>query len=219
MLRSARLRVFIIGFGLALIGMFSLTRSARAWPYYFEFGGTTASFSNPSAILLSQGKTASSSVSSAYGIPVTFGIQLQDSQRGILFALALQNRYLAGTSGAGSSFTVMSTSPMLRIEFWKIVLGAGYTPLVWQSMTFKRDGGIDSVLTLEAQLLFPITPEIDFGLQAARTAYSSSTYGSSATAMEYGAFFRLNFGISEAGVNDRKKFKGWRYPLGAPLNH
>jgi hypothetical protein len=136
---------------------------------------------------------------------------------GILASLGLQMRYLSGTSGAGDSFTAIPVSPVLRLEFWRLVVGAGYTPLVYQGLTFKRDGWIDSVLTLEGQFLFPITPEIDFGLSAVRTAYKSNTFGTGPTVMEYGAFFRLNFGMSQAEAGERRKFKGWRYPLGSPL--
>jgi hypothetical protein len=148
---------------------------------------------------------------------MTLGLQLQERQGGILASIALQMRYLSGTSGAGDSYTSIPISPMLRLEFWRLVVGAAYTPLVYQSITFKRDGWITSVMTLEGQFLFPITPEIDFGLQAARTSYKSTSFGDGPTVMEYGAFFRLNFGMSEAAVGERRKFKGWRYPLGSPL--
>ncbi len=208
-------RAFIIAF--FFFGGLLASRSARALPYYFEFGGTSAALTTPSPLFLSQGKTASNTASSSYGVPLTLGLQLQERQHGILAAIALQTRYLSGTTGAGEFYTSIPVSPMLRLEIWRLVFGAGYTPLVYRSATFKKDGGIDSVLTLEAQFLFPITPEIDFGLQAARSSYKSNTYGTGPTIMEYGAFFRLNFGMSEAAAGERRKFKGWRYPLGSPL--
>lgn len=212
---SRTFRSGIIAF--ALLGVFSASRSARAWPYYFEFGGTTASLTDPAPLFQSLGKTASTSATSSFGIPATLGIHLQQSQRGLLISLAVQARYLTGNSGAGESYSVMPTSPMLRVEFWRFVLGAGYTPWVWNDLTFRKNGAIDSVITFEGQFLLPITPEIDFGLQAARTTYSSSLYGDGPTVLEYGAFFRLNFGLSDAALGERKKFKGWRYPFGSPL--
>lgn len=93
-----------------------------------------------------------------------------------------------------------------------------YTPYVWKDMAFDKASTIDSVLTLEAQFLFPITVEIDFGLQASRQTFQTA-YGTGPNpSTEYGAFFRLNFGFTEAGSTERRKFKGWRYPLGSPLN-
>lgn len=202
---------------IAVLGFLSVSRPAFAWPYYFEFGGTTASVSDASPLFQSLGLSTSTSASSSFGVPITLGIQLQARQRGVLFSLALQSRYLSGRTDAGAAFTAMPTSPMFRIEFWRLVVGVGYTPYVWKDLTFSKNGSIDSVLTFEGQFLFPITPEIDFGLQAARSAYSSALYGDGPTVMEYGAFFRLNFGMSDAVASERRKFKGWRYPLGSPL--
>jgi hypothetical protein len=211
--KRSHLRILLICF----FGVFFRSPAAHAWPYYFEFGGTMASFTTPGPLLLSQGKASSSSASSGYGIPLTLGVHLQEHQHGILFALALQARYISATSGAGDSFTTFPVSPMLRVEFWRIVFGAGYTKLVYDGLGFKRGGAIDSVLTLETQFLFPITPEIDFGLQASRESYSSASLGNGPAIMEYGAFFRLNFGMSDAISGERRKFKGWRYPYGSPL--
>jgi hypothetical protein len=202
---------------LILAGTFFGSTEVRAWPYYVEFGGTTASLSTPSPLFESQGKTASTSASSSYGVPFTVGIHLQERQKGILFSLALQARYLSGTTGAGQTYASFPTSPIFRMEIWRFVLGAGYTPWIWKDFTFKRNSALNSMLTLEAQFLFPITPEIDFGLSGTRTSYTSSLYGNGPTVMEYGAFFRLNFGMSEAVTNERRKFKGWRYPFGSPL--
>jgi hypothetical protein len=198
--------------------IFSGIRTAEAWPRYVEFGGTMATLTSPSPLFQALEKQSSSSASQTIGIPLTLGIQLQERQRGLLFSFALQTRYLTGTTGAGESFSFFPTSPMLRLEFWRLVLGAGYTTYVWNGFSFKKNASIDSVLTLQAQFLFPITPEIDFGLEGTRTAYTSARYGSEASIMEYGAFFRLNFGMSESAAGERRKFKGWRYPLGSPLN-
>ncbi len=209
-LRSSALSLFLV---LAAI------RPAHALPYYFEFGGTLASATDPSPLLQSQGKAASTTTTGSFGVPMTFGLQLQERSRGLLVAVALQHRFVSGTSGAGDSFTYMTTSPELRFEFWKLTLGVGYTNLVWDSLGFKRNADIASVITYEAQFLFPITVEIDFGLQASRQIFKTNTYGTGPNpATEYGAFFRLNFGFTEAGSTERRKYKGWRYPLGSPLN-
>jgi hypothetical protein len=214
MLRAFRLPII----ALALVALFGLDREARAWPYSFEFGGTMASLSNPSPLFVSEGLTASNSASSSFGVPLTLAVALQERQSGPLFSLGLQTRYLSGTTGASESFTALSVSPIFRIELWRLVVGAGYTPLVYRNLSFKKDGAINTVMTIEAEFLFPITPEIDFGLQASRELYQSTTLGNGPTVTEYGAFFRLNFGMSEAMAGERRKFKGWRYPLGSPLH-
>ncbi|MBS1961923.1 MAG: hypothetical protein JST04_06890 [Bdellovibrionales bacterium] len=215
MKKFGRFRTF--AFSLLALGVFAGPRDARAWPYYFEFGGGYAAFTSPNSLLVSQGKASSSSAGSGYDLPLTFAVQLQEHSHGLLFALGLQTRYLNGTSGAGDAFSVVPVSPILRLEFWRIVLGAGYTTWMTSGLNTTKISTLDSMLTLEAQFLFPITPEIDFGLQASRESFSSVTYGNSASVMEYGAFFRLNFGYSENALSERKKFKGWRYPFGSPL--
>ncbi len=194
------------------------TQSSHALPYYFEFGGGMATLTDPSPVFSGMGKSASTSESGSVGIPLTFGLQLQNNQSGLLFSLALQHRYITGNTGAGESYTLMTTGPMLRIEFWRLVLGAGYTPFAWKDITFGRIGAVDSVITYEAQFLFPITIEIDFGLQASRQIFTTSLGTGPNPSSEYGAFFRLNFGFSEGGANQRRKFKGWRYPFGNPLD-
>lgn len=201
----------------ALLGLIAGGPSAFALPYYFEFGGNTASLTTPAPLFQATGKGSATSAGSTFTVPFTLGLHLQERQRGVLFAVALQSRYFSGQTGDGQSFTVFPTSPMLRVEFWRFVLGVGYTPYVWESITFKKASAIGSVLTLEAQFLFPITPEIDFGLQSSRETFSSSRYGNGPTVFEYGAFFRLNFGFSDAASSERRKFKGWRYPLGSPI--
>lgn len=200
-----------------LLAAFFRTIPARAWPYYFEFGGSMATYSTPGPLLLSQGKQTSTSASGGADIPLTLAIQLQERQSGILFSLGLQQRYLTGTSALGDSFTAMPTSPIFRIEFWRLVFGVGYSTWVWENLSFKKDSSINSVLTLETQFLFPITPEIDFGLQASRESFKSDRYGAGPTVTEYGAFFRLNFGMSDSASSERRKFKGWRYPFGSPI--
>jgi len=201
-----------------LFSAFAWARPARALPYYFEFGGSVASFTDPAPLFQSLGKQSSTTADSVFVIPFTLGLHLQERQRGLLFSVALQMRYLSGTTGAGESFSAITTSPMLRMEFWRLVLGAGYSPFVWKDITFSLITSTTSVLTIEPQFLFPITPAIDFGLPASRQTFESSFGTGPNPSTEYGAFFRLNFGLSDAASGERRKYKGWRYPLGSPLN-
>jgi len=186
------------------------SKSADANVFYFEFGGGLAQGSSIQSVYPT---SLQKNWDSAYSIPLTLGYQLQESQSGILFSLAGQARYVGGTNASGS-YTLLTTTPMLRMELWKLVLGAGYTPWVWQSIEFKKLQA--KALTFEAQILFPITPEIDFGLQAARQQITPNESGSTLVTMEYGAFFRLNFGMSDTQATQRRKYKGWRYPYGNP---
>lgn len=217
MLRFARISHLFCPLVFGVIALATSARSARAVPYYFEFGGSMATLTNPAPLFQSLGKTASTESSSTFAVPFTFGVHLQENQRGLLFSIALQGRYLSGQTGAGENFMSMTASPMVRMEIWRIVVGAGYTPFAFKDLSFSRNGGVDSVLTLEAQFLFPITPEIDFGLQAARQTFTTAFGDGPDPSFEYGAFFRLNFGLSSAAAGERRKFKGWRYPLGSPL--
>jgi hypothetical protein len=207
-------RSFRIAAGLAFCAGITAP-SAQALPYYFEFGGTMATWTEGASVMSGLGLAASAPKTS-FGVPMTFGLQLQDRTRGILFAIALQNRYLSGQTEVGETFNAMTTSPMLRIEFWKFVFGAAYTNYISKSMTFQKADGVTAALTLEGQFLFPITPEIDFGLQASRVSFTTAS-SSSASVIEYGVFFRLNFGFSANAKNERRKYKGWRYPFGSPL--
>jgi hypothetical protein len=201
--------VFGIAFGAALSAP-----SAQALPYYFEFGATMATWTNPDPIFQAAGYTSATTASGSYGVPMTIGLQLQDRVKGLLFSVALQNRYLGGQTGAGQPFTVMTTGPLFRVEFWRFVLGAGYTTFVSNGLSFQQADGVSSAMTLEGQFLFPITPEIDFGLQASQVTFSASGESS---VIEYGAYFRLNFGFSDSAKKERGKYKGWRYPFGSPL--
>lgn len=196
----------------------SMVTRAEAAHYYFEFGATSVQMTSPGPLFQSLSLLPATSAESVIGIPLTLGVHLQNRQSGLLFSLALQARYITGSTSRGEGFTALPVSPMLRMEFWRLVLGVGYTPYVFKDLTFMKNGGIDSVLTMEAQFLLPISPEIDFGLQVARETFKSKINGDGPNpAMEYGAFFRLNLGLSDAMSTERQKYKGWRYPLGNPL--
>lgn len=186
-----------------------LSRESSANIFYFEFGGGLAQGKSVKTIHPSslEEKWSGSSV------PVTMGYQLQASQSGVLFSLAAQGRYAMGSNDSGS-YTLLTTSPILRMEIWKIVLGVGYSPWVWRNVSFSKIQA--SSMIYEAQILFPITPEIDFGLQGAQQKITPTGGGSALTTLEYGAFFRLNFGMDEKQASQRRKYKGWRYPFGNP---
>lgn len=209
-MRSFRLSRFWSA-GLLLILLLFAPQRAEAVVYYVEFGGGIARGLHLKNL---DGAFPENGMSSGYAAPLTLGINLQTRQSGLLFQLALQSRYVGGTSGS-ESVAILSTTPVFRIELWRLVLGVGYTPWVWEG-TFSGKYQVSSLL-YEAQFLFPITPEIDFGLQGAMQTLSPKSGGSSATTIDYGAFFRLNFGMSSSQSQERRKYKGWRYPLGVPL--
>lgn len=184
------------------------SRSSFGLATYFEFGGGIAKVSNTAMIFPSL-----SSNYSATSVPLTFGVQLQDRVSGPLFSLALQERYITG-----GNQTLMTVAPTFRIEFWRLVVGIGYADWVYRGLASSKSVGT-TALIYEGQFLFPITPEIDFGLSYAMQNFSSSSSTSTKTrSTDYGAFFRLNFGYSSQQSESRHKFKGWRYPFGNP-NH
>jgi hypothetical protein len=216
---SQRLR----NLGLAFVAGFALLRAsdARAWPHYFEFGGGLAKWSDAAPTFQSVGAGTATKSSDGFTIPFTLGLQLQERTKGVLFSIAAQSRYYSGTTEGGQAFSLVTTGPAFRIEYWRIVLGATYGVWGFKDITFKKASAIQSSLTLEAQFLFPITPEIDFGLMAAQSTVKTDNDLAPAVfpakTMEYGAFFRLNFGYTAAQASERRKYKGWRYPLGNPL--
>lgn len=198
---------------LALTFSFFAAPSADAVIYYFEFGGGLGKISEATAV---NPEATENETSGGASVPLTLGVNLQSRQWGPLFQLGLQARYVTGSAG-GATATVLTTSPVFRIEFWRLFAGVGYSPWVWKDVSFKKLQL--NALTYEGGFLFPITPEIDFGLQAAmQTLKPKSGGGPEAKTLEYGAFFRLNFGLSSQNATARRKYKGWRYPFGNPLN-
>lgn len=169
-------------------------QDAHATSFYTEFGANLGSTKTPA-------------LASPLFIPLTFGVQLQDMGDFPQLQLGLQARYKMASPG----FTAVPTYPVIRMEFWRLVIGAGYAPYVWNNYDFRKS--IGKSLLLEASFLFPITPEIDFGLNYGQQKLAL-TSGSKMGTSEYGIFFRLNFGMSSEDVSAKRKFKGWRYPFG-----
>ena len=192
--------------------IFSAT-PAQAWSWYTEFGFSLAKVTNPANTI---DDAPASTFTSPFSIPLTLGFQLQEVGEFPQFQLGLQNRLLKGSGvstadGSNKTFTTMASYAIARVEFWRLVLGVGYAPYLSKSIAFARREG--SSLLLEASFLFPITPEIDFGLSYAQQKFTTPL-GSGPSTSEYGGFFRLNFGMSASQKDQKRKFKGWRYPFG-----
>ncbi len=193
-----------------LLSFFTASR-AHALPWYFEFGGGLAKVKNPKPLLVN----ATGNLSSTFQIPMTLAIALQSRQTAPLFHLGVSQRYFQGNattvSGETGRFKTLTTYPVFRIELGRLVLGAGYTKWVWQDINYRKNPA--SAVLLEGSFLLPITPEIDFGLNGAVQSFKTDA-GSGPRTVEYGIFFRLNYGFSEEQKTSRRKYKGWRYPFG-----
>lgn len=137
-----------------------------------------------------------------------------------------QARYFAlskdsSTTTSSSSASTLNTSdqnylfmtPKIRLEVWNISISGGYTPYVYNSSLDKYQGY--SAYHVDAEILFPITPEIDFGIMGSQQWMTSDDSTRSLNpATMYGAFFRLHYGWKEKGKTAERTFKGWRYPFG-----
>lgn len=188
-------------------------RDASAVIYYFEFGGGLAKMKSASALYSTSTQKAPDSMSGGAG-QATLGFNLQESQRGLLLQLGLQGRYVSA-----SGHDLLATYPIARLELWRLGLTFGYTPFLWDGIGFKKLSGASSAMVAELVFLMPITPEIDFGLSGGMQWVTLESGGKSPSpSTEYGAFFRLNFGMSDNQASERRKFKGWRYPFGVPLH-
>lgn len=202
-------RMWVKTLTILFILLFACNHS-QAMSWYVEFGGNIGSSKTLSPLFT--GTSSSSSLKSPFFAPFTLGLQLQDIAQFPQFQLGIQNRYFSGSDSSGGSYSVISTYPIMRIEIWNFMFGAGYSPFVWKNI-YAKSFSSTSALLLETSFLFPITPEIDFGLNAAQERFRSPA-GSGPKTIEYGAFFRLNYGFSQKNKEDRKRFKGWRYPFG-----
>ena len=196
------------------LGTIALPTPAHALDTYLEFGGNLGNGTAPSGLFRDAAPTA---LSSPLFIPVNFLFQLQAIGDFPQLQLGLANRYGMGsgvdaTSGEKTSYSFVANYPTVRIELWRLVLGVGYTPIVWNGLAEKRLSA--SALLLEGSFLFPITPEIDFGLNLARERIVLGGVSPAFTTTEYGAFFRINFGMNAASEERKRKFRGWRYPFG-----
>ena len=202
-------------FALILLGMTLFLRPGNVyggWTPYVQFGGGLARATNTSPYFSTQGN----SLSTAYSGNFAIGTNLQSRMSGLLFQLGIQDRYFSATApdvkGAQKSFTFMPLYPEFRVEFWRLVFGVGYTPYVFNGIGLTQMRNTTALLG-EVNFLFPITPEIDFGLGLAEQRLTQTGI-TAPTTIEYGVFFRLNFGMSEGQSNERRKYKGWRYPFG-----
>ena len=145
----------------------------------------------------------------------TLGVDLSQPRNLIHFGLGIETKYLSA-AGTGGTASMLVPYPMLRLAMRRIFLSLGASPIV------RTQGTILSAMCgmAEAGYLFPIDPEIDFGLSAGVQAIEYKSVISPSAAIDGSMFFRFYIGKrAKNGGPGMDAYRGWRYPYGVELNN
>lgn len=196
-----------------LTGMLSFhARPASATEFYFDAGGGVTQILSASNFLGSTDSTL------AMGGAFTgaLGMDVSGAGRSLRFHFGILHKFLTGTDTAGS-YGMQATYPFLRIEMKRFFLTLGATPLLQKNTGAGYISATGLGMLGEAGFMFPITPEIAFGLNAGSQWISGGGGLSPAPAFDLGGFFRFYFGKRSSGGSGMENYRGWRYPYGVEL--
>jgi hypothetical protein len=199
----------------------ALPRLAQASAFYYEIEGGLAKYSTTAPFF------GSSAQSTGYGFALNNGafLTLGSSQTGFTYQLGLQDRISAANdSSSGTSYALNIAYPVLRLQFSRIFIAAGYSPFVWQEVQpsttlnyFARAKSADALL-LEAGLLWPITRKFSMGANLGYQSITQNGVKGPSPALDATISMRFYFGFmtGKGGSENSAEFEGWRYPFGAP---
>ena len=202
---------FFFGFLVLVVCMISFhARNASAAEWYTETGGGISdmigggTFFGPTIGALGLGMAGT----------FTLGVDLSQPRNLIHFGLGLETKFLSA-SGVGGSASMLVPYPMIRLAMRRIFLTLGASPIIHAKGTL-----LTAMCGLaEAGYLFPIDPEIDFGLSAGIQAVDYQSVIAPSAALDASVFFRFYIGKrsknSGAGMD---AYRGWRYPYGVELH-
>lgn len=197
--------------------------TAHAEIFQWDFGGGLTRYSAVSPFF--PGDAAASAGASSFGFNAVLSgaFCISPPRHSTRFYLGLQHRF-SSTSHGGGTAVLQSTYPVLRVQARDIFVTLGATPLNFGSAngsltSFERIRPIGITYLAEGGYLYPITPEVGFGVALAARFGSSSAGFSAKPLLEAGALFRFYLGSGGGGSSGasrggESRYDGWRYPSG-----
>jgi len=134
--------------------------------------------------------------------------------------LGLQQRLTQG-GASGTSYSLMTTEPLIRLETPRFYVGFGATPLVWTQKgsslgtSFSPAKGAMAAYA-EFGLLWRVVPFFNLALAGSLEGVSKSGVNSPFPVAQATFQMRFFFGEGNKGGGHRK-YDGWRYPFGVEL--
>ncbi len=201
---------------LLILFLFSMT--AKASSFYVDVGGGVSQYMNASVFA-----GASVPATSNLGVSGNLGFFTSFGDGALEFHVGVQERFSMITQGA-LTFGVHSPLAMVRIQFARIFISAGYTPFVWSRL--GTNFGFDNFTSItngnsylaEVGFLFPVTPKFSLGLVSTGQYINNSGTISPSPAIDIGAFMRFHFGFFGGSESSSRatsnEYQGWRYPFG-----
>lgn len=194
---------------------------ARASAFYYEVEGGLSKYTSTSPFF----GTGAQSTGYGFAFNNSVFVTLGSSQTGFTYQLGLQDRISAANdSTTGTSYALNAAYPVLRLQFSRLYIAAGYTPFVWQEVQpsstlqyFQRAKSANALL-LEGGLLWPVTRKFTMGLNAGYQTITQNGVKSPSPALDATFSMRFYFGFSSSGGGSSEnsaEFEGWRYPFGA----
>ena len=203
---ATRAKMFALG-----ICMISLhARDASAVEWYTEAGGGLSDMIGGGTFF---GPKIGATGFGAAGT-FTFGIDLSQPRNLIHYGLGVETKFLSA-SGTGGSASMLVPYFLIRLAMRRIFLSLGASPII------RAQGSILSAYCglAEAGYLFPIDPEIDFGVSAGIQAVDYKSVIAPSAALDASVFFRFYIGKrSKNSGPGMDAYRGWRYPYGVELH-
>lgn len=214
---------FNIKFCLGVILVLLLSGKAQASAFYYEIEGGLSKYSTTSPFF------GSGAQGTGYGFALNNSVfmTLGSSQTGFTYQLGLQDRISAANdSTTGVSYGLNAPYAVLRLQFSRAYISAGYTSFVWQEVQpsttlnyFSRAKSASATM-LEAGLLWPMTRKFTMGLNASYQSITQDGVKSPSPVLDGTLSMRFYFGFSSGGggggSENSAEYEGWRYPFGAP---
>ena len=206
-------------------GIFLAARPVwAASSFYYELQGGVTQIRG-AAPFFGTGIPATADMGAAFNLSLAYSTS--GGQIPFEVQIGLNHRLSTGSNGTESSYSLMASYPMVRIQMSQIFVTVGATPLIWRRVepsagieNFSMPSSAWSYLG-EAGFLWSVTPQFSLGTAAAAQFVKAGEEMSPQPVAEVTAVLRFYFGFSGGGSgarsNSSNEFKGWRYPFGNEL--